>query len=189
MSKSVFTVKAVAGLVFLAATGSAFAASGSTAQTVQGGTINFTGSVVDAACAVDVNSESQNISLGQVRLAELDSKGATSAEVPVKIQLDDCDSSVATTASFGFNGQTDENDPTSLNNTSSDAGAAKGVGVQMKDSVSGIVPFDGSFGDGSKLTLIDGTNVASFSAYMIATSDTPTAGAVASAVNFNIKYE
>ncbi len=189
MSKPIFVIKAAAGLVFLAATGSAFAASGSTSQTVQGGTINFTGSVVDAACAVDYNSGTQNINLGQVRLEELDSKGATSAEVPVKIQLDDCDSSVATTASFGFNGQTDENDPTSLNNTSTDAGAAKGVGVQMKDGASGVVPFDGSFGDGSKLTLIDGTNVANFSAYMIATGDTATAGAVASTVTFNIKYE
>lgn len=189
MSRSTYVMKTLAGLVFLTATGSAFAASGATTQTVQGGTINFTGTVVDAACAVDVNSESQNISLGQVRLAELDKVGATSTPMKVQIQLDDCDSTVATSATFMFTGQIDSDDSASLANTSSDAGKAKGVGVSMTDASGSKVTFDGSADAGSKLTLVDGNNYADFSASMIATTATPTAGDVAATVNFKIQYE
>ena len=35
--------------------------------TVPGGDVHFTGAVVEAACAVDTNSEAQTVDMGQVR--------------------------------------------------------------------------------------------------------------------------
>ena len=47
------------------------ATSASAATTVNGGTVHFKGEIVDAACAVSLNSFDQIVSLGQVRTAKL----------------------------------------------------------------------------------------------------------------------
>ncbi len=76
------------------------------ATTVNGGTVHFKGEVVNAACAVDAGSVDQTVQLGQVRTASLDQDGATSSAVGFNIQLNDCDTDVASKAAVAFLGTT-----------------------------------------------------------------------------------
>ncbi|WP_251041615.1 fimbrial protein, partial [Escherichia coli] len=74
------------------------------ATTVNGGTVHFKGEVVNAACAVDAGSVDQTVQLGQVRTASLAQDGATSSAVGFNIQLNDCDTNVASKAAVAFLG-------------------------------------------------------------------------------------
>lgn len=154
-----------------------------------GGTVNFSGSVTETACAVDVKSTNQDIDLGQVRLTDMATAGAMSPKTSFHVQLDDCDPLVSAAASFGFLGQADTDDTTSLANLDSGAGAAAKVGVQLTDTSGAIVPLDGTYDATSKIALVDGTNTADFAAYMIATATGATAGSVHSTVDFTVQYE
>ncbi|MFP2516988.1 fimbrial protein [Buttiauxella agrestis] len=153
-----------------------------------GGTIDFTGKVVDTACAVDISSADQNIDLGEVRLTGF-STGKTSPKTSFTIKLGDCDSAIAATAKFGFTGQTVSGDTSTLENLDAGANSAEGVGIQLMDLTGDAIVIDGSFGEGTALTLNDGENIASFSAMMTALTDTVKAGSVHSTVNFKIQYE
>lgn len=102
------------------------------ATTVNGGTVHFKGEVVNAACAVDAGSVDQTVQLGQVRTASLDQDGATSSAVGFNIQLNDCDTDVASKAAVAFLGTTiDTNHTNVLALQSSAAGSATNVGVQI----------------------------------------------------------
>ena len=50
-------------------------ATSASAAIVNGGTVHFKGEVVEAACAVNMNSADQTVQLGQVRAAKLDADG------------------------------------------------------------------------------------------------------------------
>ncbi|MGF7448821.1 fimbrial protein, partial [Klebsiella michiganensis] len=102
--------------------------------TVNGGTVHFKGEVVNAACAVDAGSIDQTVQLGQVRSAKLATAGNTSTAVGFNIQLNDCDTTVATKASVAFTGTAiDSANPTVLALQNSAAGGATNVGVQILD--------------------------------------------------------
>lgn len=181
-------VKALSALTFLSIASAVCAAD---PITVDGGTINFIGQVVNAPCVVSTRTSHQLVDLGQVKASELSTKGAVSGPKNVNIELQDCDPEVATTATFIFTGQedTDAGDINTLANTFGSSGAATGIGIQMKDTTGTVVPIDGSEATGSLLNLIQGENNANFSAYMIATKDAATAGGVAGVVDFRIKYQ
>lgn len=83
-------------IVVLSALSLSSAAALADTTTVNGGTIHFKGEVVNAACAVDAGSVDQTVQLGQVRTASLKQAGATSSAVGFNIQLNDCDTTVAT---------------------------------------------------------------------------------------------
>ncbi|TBM21018.1 fimbrial protein [Hafnia paralvei] len=183
MKKS-YIASSLTAIALLLSVSSAFAET--TPVSVAGGTINFKGKVVNAACAVD-GSGDQDVSLGQVKQTDLAATGDTSAPVEFSIKLVDCDSSVMKSASFGFSGVTDSADPTALANITG-PGAATYVGVILKDATGATVPLDGTFDAGSKITLQDGENSAAFTAAMIA-SGKATPGDVTATVNFNIQYE
>lgn len=68
-----------------------FAATGSYAAVVDGGTIHFEGELVNAACSVNTDSADQVVTLGQYRTDIFNAVGNTSALIPFTIQLNDCD--------------------------------------------------------------------------------------------------
>lgn len=63
-------IKSALGLTLLSA-----AAFASAATTVQGGTVHFTGQIVNAACAVSADSMNQTVNMGQVFLSGLTATG------------------------------------------------------------------------------------------------------------------
>ncbi len=133
-----------------------------TPTTVNGGTVHFKGEVVNAACAVDVGSVDQTVQLGQVRTASLKQTGATSSAVGFNIQLNDCDTSVATKAAVAFLGTAiDSAHPKVLALQSSAAGSATNVGVQILDRTGNELTLDGATFS-AQTTLNNGTNTIPF---------------------------
>ncbi|WP_223821316.1 fimbrial protein [Pantoea sp. B_10] len=58
--------------------------------TIDGGKINFSGSIVATPCAVDNDSDGQTVKLGQVPANHFSAAGDTSAAVPFSIKLTGC---------------------------------------------------------------------------------------------------
>lgn len=155
------------------------------ATTVNGGTVHFKGEVVNAACAVDVGSVDQTVQLGQVRTASLAQEGATSSAVGFNIQLNDCDTNVASKAAVAFLGNAGHTNVLALQ--SSAAGSATNVGVQILDRTGAALALDGATFS-SETTLNNGTNTIPFQArYYAIGAATP--GAANADATFKVQYQ
>ncbi|ELP5685314.1 type 1 fimbrial major subunit FimA [Salmonella enterica subsp. enterica serovar Bredeney] len=156
--------------------------------TVNGGTIHFKGEVVTAACAVDAGSIEQTVQLGQVRSSKLANKGDTSSAVGFNIQLNDCDTKIATKASIAFSGTAIDSANTNvLALQSSAAGGAKNVGVQILDKDGSPLALNGATFSTAHI-LNDGTNTMPFQARYYAT-DTAIPGTANADATFKVQYE
>ncbi|EPH3386188.1 type 1 fimbrial major subunit FimA [Klebsiella oxytoca] len=179
-------IKALASIVLSALSLSSTAALAAT--TVNGGTVHFKGEVVNAACAVDAGSLDQTIQLGQVRSAKLATAGSTSSPVGFNIQLNDCDTDVATKASVAFSGTAvDTTNTTVLALQGSAAGSATNVGIQILDSLGTPLALDGAT-FGAATTLTNGTNTVPFQARYYATG-VATAGVANADATFKVQYQ
>ncbi|WP_374213800.1 type 1 fimbrial major subunit FimA [Serratia sp. MF1(2023)] len=156
-------------------------------NTANGGTVHFKGEVVNAACAVDAGSIDQTVQLGQVKTATLNEAGKTSSSVGFNIQLNDCDTTVATKAAIAFTGATIENNNNALAPENSAAGGATNVGIQVLDSAGKALGFDGA-SISTAATLTPGTNILPFQARYIATGQA-TPGTANASANFKVQYE
>ncbi|HFU1088612.1 TPA: type 1 fimbrial major subunit FimA [Escherichia coli] len=175
-------------IVVLSALSLSSAAALADTTTVNGGTVHFKGEVVNAACAVDAGSVDQTVQLGQVRTASLKQDGATSSAVGFNIQLNDCDTDVASKAAVAFLGTTiDMNHTNVLALQSSAAGSATNVGVQILDKTGTALALDGaSFS--AQTTLNNGTNTIPFQArYYAIGAATP--GAANADATFKVRYQ
>lgn len=159
----------------------------STTLTVNGGNIKFMGSVVDAPCAVALESEDQIVHIEQVTLKSLGAKDAVSGQAQqFYVYLTNCDVSTYTNAAITFSGQSDAASPGDLANTAGSGGA---VGVALR-----------LFGpDGQKMEVNSGTasdtvplskgqNTIPMSVDYLTTGTTPTAGSVEAVATFQIIY-
>ncbi|PIJ49864.1 type-1 fimbrial protein subunit A [Erwinia sp. OLTSP20] len=158
--------------------------------TVSGGTVHFRGSLVDAACAVSSDSSDQIVTMGQYTLHHFKKIGDKSGSVPFKIKLEDCDSTVASTAAMAFIGQQDsvKKDLLAIDTGSGNTSTATGVAIQILDESSKALTPDGAtFSTPHKL--IDGMNILSFSAQYVSTSATPTAGEANADATFIMQYQ
>lgn len=156
--------------------------------TVSGGTIHFTGEVVNAACAVDSASADLPVPLGQVRAASLADAGSTANPTPFSIVLDDCDSSVSSTAAISFYGPaTAAGDALSVSSITTSGVAATNVGIQILDQTKTVVKPNSDV-PSAAFTLIDGTNTLPFTAQFVSTDGGATAGAADADATFNIAY-
>ncbi|EEZ0541932.1 type-1 fimbrial protein subunit A [Escherichia coli] len=166
------------------------ATNASAATTVNGGTVHFKGEVVNAACAVNMNSADQTVQLGQVRAAKLATAGATSGAVGFNIQLDDCDfgnNVNSQSVKVIFAGASLSNHDDILATQSSAAGAASGVGIQILDSKGGVVTLNSD--TAAEYTLTTGTNKIPFQARYIAPDGQVTAGTANADATFKVQYQ
>lgn len=156
--------------------------------TVNGGTVNFTGSVVNAPCVVDVNSEGQTVRLGQYRTDSFNGTGSYSSPVDFTINLINCSAETYKTASVKFTGSTAE-DGDVLTLTSVQAGndIAEGVGVQILQDNTAIT-VNGSESASAK-SINDGTNRLPFQARYFALSDEVKPGEANASADFSITYQ
>ncbi|HGF5432971.1 TPA: type 1 fimbrial major subunit FimA [Escherichia coli] len=175
-------------IVVLSALSLSSAAALADTTTVNGGTIHFKGEVVNAACAVDAGSVDQTVQLGQVRTASLKQAGATSSAVGFNIQLNDCDTTVATKAAVAFLGTAIDATRTDvLALQSSAAGSATNVGVQILDRTGNALTLDGATFS-AQTTLNNGTNTIPFQARYFATG-AATPGAANADATFKVQYQ
>jgi major type 1 subunit fimbrin (pilin) len=183
--KSLASLSAVAAL--LSVSGFALAAD-PVAVTVNGGTINFTGEVVNAACAVDASSSDQTVQMGQVRSASFKALGDTSGKVAFKIGLNDCDASVYTSAAVGFTGQTvsGKTDALAVGSGTAAVASATGIGISILDQAGSKVTFDGTAS--GKVKIINGQTVIPLQAQYVSTAASVTAGQANATTTFKITY-
>ena len=175
-------------IVVLSALSLCSAAALADTTTVNGGTVHFKGEVVNAACAVDAGSVDQTVQLGQVRTASLKQAGATSSAVGFNIQLNDCDTTVATKAAVAFLGTAIDATRTDvLALQSSAAGSATNVGVQILDRTGNALTLDGATFS-AQTTLNNGTNTIPFQARYFATG-AATPGAANADATFKVQYQ
>jgi len=155
------------------------------ATTVTGGTVNFEGSVVDAACAVSADSIDQTVQMGQVRTAALADAGATASSVPFNITLEDCDSTVSSSAAVTFSGVASADDATVLA-AGQGSGAAQNVAIKIYDNSGSAV----NLGElSATTTLLDGTNTLPFVAKYFTPVGSATAGDASAQATFTMTYE
>lgn len=153
---------------------------------VYGGQVNYKGAVVSAPCSVSVDSQNQQITMGQVRAEEFKGLGSWSQAQAFTIKLENCDSALAPTASALFKGVTDGKDP-QVFAAGYGQGGAKGVGLGIFDSQGNlIVPNSAPITFSS---LISGSNTLSFSAKYRATDTTVLAGSANTTVSFEMVYQ
>lgn len=175
-------------IVVLSALSLSSAAALADTTTVNGGTVHFKGEVVNAACAVDAGSVDQTVQLGQVRTASLKQAGATSSAVGFNIQLNDCDTTVATKAAVAFLGTAIDATRTDvLALQSSAAGSATNVGVQILDRTGNALTLDGATFS-AQTTLNNGTNTIPFQARYYAIGEA-TPGAANADATFKVQYQ
>ena len=157
--------------------------------TVNGGTVHFTGELVNAACAVSTTSTNLTVDLGQYRTGSLATVGNKTTPVPFSIQLVDCDPTVQGTASVAFYGQTDGTNPNLLSVSAggTNANAAGNVGIEVVDDQSRVLAFAGGDFSNAK-SLMQGTNELKFTARYVATG-AATPGVANADATFVVHYE
>lgn len=157
------------------------------------GKINFTGSIVEAACSVNPNSDNQEVHLGQVSSSVLAKKG-TSQPSKFEIILENCSlvdngedetrAMVAPKVKVTFGGsEAVEGDNTWF---ALGAGSASGAGIIISDASGKPIPVNGS---SDARELITGNNTLSFAAYLQGLGNTVTTGQFQSVVDFTLSYE
>lgn len=91
------------------------------------GVVKFTGSIIDAPCAIDHDSGDQTIDLGSVANVAL-ADGGSSAPKAFQIRLEKCSLATAKTVKTTFSGAE------SVGGLLGIAGSAKGAGIALADS-------------------------------------------------------
>lgn len=99
-----------------------------------GGTVNFTGEIVQSTCAVVSGDQSKTVVLGKYPTSAFPKTGATSGAKAFTISLEKCEAGDYT---LRFDGNTPAGNPDLLAVT----GGASGVGVEILDNNSAILPI------------------------------------------------
>ncbi len=162
----------------------------STKTIVNGGTVHFTGQFVNAACAVSTDTADQTINLGQYKTDSITATGQTTTNVPFDIKLVNCDTTVATVATIAFSGTASSDDSTlfAINSGGTNSRTATGIGIQLLDSASTVLPPDGTTYSASH-KLIGGDNIIPFTVRYKSTAATVTAGQADANATFVIDYQ
>lgn len=154
--------------------------------TVNGGTVKFTGSIVDAPCAVDNSADGKSVDLGQYRVADFSKTGDVSAVKVFNIGLSNCAVDTYSKASVTFSGPTAAGSNTAI---SLDGGSdsATGVGVQLLKNNT-VLAVDGS-DTSSATSLLQGANSLTFQAQYVALADAVTPGSANATADFTLTYQ
>lgn len=185
---NIFIKSATALSLTFILSGAAFAAGSDTSKTVQGGTIHFQGSVIDAACSINASDVDKVVIMGQIKASTFKNTADTLADqkTPFTITLTDCDPTVAKQAAVTFNGSSDGDAATQgvLANTAGLGGAA-GVGLQIFDKDGSALPL-GTLATAADL--LEGDNTMNFSVDYISTRTEVGPGEVKADATFTVTY-
>lgn len=167
------------------------------------GQITFHGHIIDAACSIGADSESQTVELGQISAKQLEGQGVSSPKV-FSIDLENCrmnsttgvdedgEPTTVTTApmvTVTFGGSAALNaDGTTDTDKFGIMGTAAGAGVVITDASSAIIPVGGT---SEARELIEGKNTLAFSAYLqgLDNDDAIKSGEFTSITDFTLSYE
>lgn len=166
------------------------------AATFNGGTIEFKGELVNAACAVSTTQKT--VPMGQFRTASFTSVGSVTGPVPFDIELTNCDPSVGGTPAtgttpavpakvqVGFTGVIDTTAGDAIA-IASGTNAAKGVALRILDRTNTPVALDGT--PGVDTNILNQDMKIPFQAQYVSTLATPVAGAANATAIFTVTYQ
>ena len=172
------------------------------------GNITFHGYIIDAACSIGADSESQTVELGQVSIKQLEDKGVSRPQV-FSIDLENCRMNETTedesegegegetravvytppSVTVNFGGSAALNaDGSSDPEKFGIMGTATGAGVVITDASGAIIPVGGT---SEARELIEGNNTLGFAAYLqgLDSNKAITAGEFTSIVDFTLSYD
>lgn len=157
------------------------------------GVVNFTGSITDTACVVDMGGAALTVPLGKISTSAFSGAGTTAPATKFTLLVKSCPAT--TTAAVNFDGIPAGGDDKVLTLTGAGTGTvATGVGVQISDKAGNPVPlrglsgkYDLLVGDKTEPTK-DVINKLDFTARYIATAATVGAGTANATANFTIIY-
>lgn len=170
-------------LVIMAAASSSIAADGDPV-TVTGGTVHFTGSIVNAPCAIEIGSDGIiPVDLGQHRAALFTAPGTVSPAKSFNITLNECVTDTYQKATIAFTGDT----VTTANGAGlAVTGGATGVAIQIVKN-GDVLKLDGTSAS-PETNLLEGTSHIALQAQYVSIADTVTAGPANSTADFTITY-
>lgn len=156
------------------------------------GTVNFTGSVTDTACVVDMGGTNVlAVQMGKISKSSFTVAGTVAAATKFTLQLKSCPS--ATTATVKFDGIAANGDDKVLALTTG-TGVATGLGIQLSDKSGAVLPLATN---STSYTLLKKDLTATppadvndlvFTARYISTAAAVTAGSANSTATFSINY-
>lgn len=163
------------------------------------GKITFHGYIIDAACSIGADSESQIVELGQISSRQLEDQGVSRPQV-FTIDLENCRmnstddgqggtiiTAPAVTVTFGGSAALKSDGSADINKFGI-MGTADGAGVVITDASSAIIPVGGT---SEARELIEGNNTLGFAAYLqgLDDNDAIKAGEFTSIVDFTLAYD
>jgi len=151
--------------------------------TVNGGTVQFGGSIVNAPCAIDTGAAGLSVDMGQYRVSDFATTGDVSGLTPFNIALSNCAAETYTRAAVTFSGST----ATGNNKALSVNGGAGGVGIQILQNHTPLA-VDGSAAS-TPASLNEGSNMLTFQAQYISLANAVTPGAANATANFTVTYQ
>lgn len=153
------------------------------------GTINFTGTIMDASCNVTTATKNQTVALGSVNRTAFNAAGDTAAPTKFSIVLENCPTTV-TKATVRFDGPIDPANSTLLALSPAGGGTTNATGVAV-----GIYESDAAtqipIATKSQEYTLSSTanNQLDFIAKYVSTAAAVTQGPANAATNFTIDYQ
>ena len=184
--------KSLLSLIALLCSSSVFAEPGPGApHTVNGGTIKFIGSLVDAPCALDQPTGGQIVDLQQFRIADLNKNiGNVTPARDFDIKLTDCSLETYKKAHVNFNGAsvTGKNTILALDGGVAGAEGASGVGIQILSNGKAVAVDGTSSPAAADTVLSPGNTSMRFQAQYVSLSENVKPGAANASAEFTITY-
>lgn len=175
-------IRIAAFLVSAMASGAALSAVSGVQGT--GGTVEFSGEIVDSSCNVTTGSKNPAVDLGRWAKTFFIGTGVETTKTPFTISVDNCPASVKTVAVL-FTGVTDANNPTllALNSNS----VATGVGIKLYNA--GSTPTPITLGSVSAAeNVVSNKADLKFMADYVSTTTNVTAGSANGSADFLMVY-
>ncbi|CAI1890502.1 MULTISPECIES: fimbrial protein [Serratia] len=122
-----------------------------------GGSVTFTGSIIDAPCSIQPGDTNQTVNLGQVSNTQLANGGSSTPE-NFEIKLQGCTITTAKTVTTTFTGMEGANGLLGM------TGTAKGASIAITDGTGGVVKLNQA---SKPQGLQNDNNTISFSAYLV----------------------
>lgn len=160
-----------------------------TAVNAADGTINFTGTIMDAACNVTTATKNQTVALGSVNRTAFNAAGDTAAPTKFSIVLENCPTTVSK-ATVRFDGPIDSANTTLLALSPAGGGTTNATGVAVgiyESDAATLIPIATK----SKEHTLSSTanNQLDFIAKYVSTAAAVTQGPANAATNFTIDYQ
>lgn len=156
------------------------------ALTVNGGTIKFTGTIVEGACSI--SNANKTVDLDSVKAETFTGSGqAANAKRNFTIDLTNCSVDTYSKVSTTFTGQPDVSDSSLLGNSDAGSGAATGVGLRIYGQNGAAVTLGTQ--EAGKLNMVTGSNTLRYAVDYVSTNATVTAGSVLATADFQLTYE